>query len=103
LPKLFLMHRVELKWREIKSSPQTCLPVPNAPCGVEIFVVRGYGKYIITFLMHRVELKLLYHTPAANRGVPNAPCGVERNDVLQGQLKPSTVPNAPCGVESPKK
>ncbi len=56
------------------------LPVPNAPCGVEIKPT------------HKRPINALF--------VPNAPCGVEM--LMAGMSSFSgekSVPNAPCGVE----
>ena len=62
--------------------------VPNAPCGVESIKGKVFA-YTPTssFLMHRVELKVLYQLSISvgGRGVPNAPCGVER---LATNLRP---------------
>ena len=58
----FLMHRVELKVKalakDVKASFRTL--VPNAPCGVESYLIDA-----------RID-KNIYN-------VPNAPCGVERS------------------------
>ena len=78
---LFLMHRVELKEsllpklpslsREVPNAPcgverfllsflsdSKSLPVPNAPCGVESLAPAKQKGFIFLFLMHRVELKV---------------------------------------------
>ena len=56
--------------------------VPNAPCGVERGMVsRPYTICSLSFLMHRVELKVIYSNVfdcIFLKNVPNAPCGVER-------------------------
>ncbi len=55
---------------------------------------------IISFLMHRVELKALSREGhKTSTRVPNAPCGVE--SVMSEACLSTTlcVPNAPCGVE----
>ena len=97
------MHRVELKALIVERVETTeDLLVPNAPCGVESRFLSSSSLLLLSFLMHRVELKdgievtLDYH-----EDVPNAPCGVESSfsfPFLSGVLV--CVPNAPCGVES---
>ncbi len=61
------MHRVELKG-EKELERKSCAIVPNAPCGVERFLLR-------VILADKVH-------------VPNAPCGVERKKKRQKNLKP---------------
>ena len=55
--KLFLMHRVELKAISSILASKGNSKVPNAPCGVERWVLNLMGSVIVLFLMHRVELK----------------------------------------------
>ena len=55
---MFLMHRVELKV-SFRRFGVFHREVPNAPCGVESYVVQCMVNYIVEFLMHRVELKVV--------------------------------------------
>ena len=88
-----------LRTLEISS---TLPAVPNAPCGVEspvhLVSVEGYHP----FLMHRVELKVLFLSSSSLLAfsVPNAPCGVESWTLRSSSTLGRWVPNAPCGVES---
>ena len=77
--------------------------VPNAPCGVESGQVLDFKLKRVLFLMHRVELKVIFlGCPVVLPfPVPNAPCGVERFLLHFTCYKYLIqVPNAPCGVES---
>ena len=63
IPQLswFLMHRVELKERKELQKIAPVPRVPNAPCGVERqLVCISSSSSDLTFLMHRVELKVVF-------------------------------------------
>ena len=97
------MHRVELK-DSLSHQVHIRSLVPNAPCGVESRTGSKENNTRTSFLMHRVELKVvgsLVQTPMQSLCVPNAPCGVERKYSRQAlRTLRICVPNAPCGVES---
>ncbi len=61
---MFLMHRVELKVLSAFFPTRICFSVPNAPCGVERNVNFYTVLYLRVFLMHRVELKGIFSSPA---------------------------------------
>ena len=79
-PRMFLMHRVELK----------------------VFNPMQITRKVNRFLMHRVELKGVFIMLAivVFMIVPNAPCGVESHREIKLLKDKMLVPNAPCGVES---
>ena len=54
------------------------------------------------FLMYRVELKAPRPSPSPARAylVPNVPCGVESSIAQLTEKLGNYVPNVPCGVES---
>ena len=52
------MHRVELK-ENLKETFRVQVGVPNAPCGVESSTRTWANFKGYSFLMHRVELKVL--------------------------------------------
>ncbi len=87
LKRLFLMHRVELKVKYFRYGTNILSFVPNAPCGVERRQIlaslrlrcqgcvpnapcgvespkeeEGRAWHKVSFLMHRVELKVVFWT-----------------------------------------
>ncbi len=71
--------RVELKVR-CRYAYQLVYLVLNARCGVESDKNYSFLEKICTFLLHNVELKVLWVLVMWIRSnVPNAPCGVERS------------------------
>ena len=52
------MHRVELKAVCDEFLALQSVVVPNAPCGVESLERANNSPCVISFLMHRVELKV---------------------------------------------
>ncbi len=61
------MHRVELKVSSPLLLYAFSMLVPNAPCGVERFCGLLRKRKFVWFLMHRVELKVVYGVPGSGK------------------------------------
>ncbi len=91
---VFLMHRVELKAPLFDQGRLYCLPVPNAPCGVESASPYWEVIFVDLFLMHRVELKVEFFPTITTTG--NGEFLMHRVELKVGFFKQGQGGKRPC-------